>query len=67
MPTNTTSVANIHGASLTRRQFVKVGGSLVVGIGVAKYGSTLLAGAEPSVHRNSVDPTRAASWFAARR
>jgi CO/xanthine dehydrogenase Mo-binding subunit len=63
MRTNITAVANIHGATLTRRQFVKAGGSLVVGLGVAKYGSALLAAAEPSARKNSVDATRVASWF----
>ena len=54
---------NIYGATLTRRQFVKTGGALIVGFSFA--GSKLLdatvQAAAPG--KNSLDPALPASWF----
>jgi nicotinate dehydrogenase subunit B len=54
---------NVFGATLTRRQFVKTGGALIVGFRFA--GPALLEStAEAAVNsRNTMDPTLPASWF----
>jgi molybdopterin-binding aldehyde dehydrogenase-like protein len=56
---------DIYGAALSRRQFVKTGGALIVGIGVV--GSDLLTtsvhAAEKALSKNSLDATLASSWF----
>src|SRR6516225_9755620 len=54
---------NIYGATLTRRQFVKTGGALVVGFGFA--GSKLLESTVQAATpgKNSLDPALPASWF----
>jgi nicotinate dehydrogenase subunit B len=52
---------DIHGATLSRRQFVKAGGTLVVGFGLVGR----RAWAQPSggaVARNSLDPSKYTSW-----
>ena len=49
-------------ATLTRRQFVKTGGALVVGVGLAGRG--IFDGvAQAATARNSLDASRASSWF----
>jgi len=60
---NSTPVADVHGAVLSRRQFVMTGGALVVGVGIA--GSDLLTARVDAqgVRKNSVDATRVGSWF----
>src|SRR5437762_848487 len=51
---------NVHGATLTRRQFVKTGGALIVGFSLAgKWDKT----AEAAAQKNSLDATLASSWF----
>src|SRR5207302_277688 len=58
------NVINIHGAVLTRRQFVKTGGSLIAGVTVAGSGLlTSTVGAQQTGRRNSLDPTRVSSWI----
>ena len=53
---------SIHGAALTRRQFVKAGGALVVGFGL--IGRDLFSTpAHAAVARNSLDPALSSSWF----
>ena len=53
---------DIHGATLSRRQFVKVGGALVVGVGLV--GRSLFEGtSEAAATRNSLDASRPESWF----
>ena len=53
---------DIHGATLSRRQFVKVGGALVVGVGLV--GPTFFEEtAEAATIGNSLDPSLSASWF----
>ena len=57
-----TPVADVHGAALSRRQFVKTGGALVVGVGVAAS-DFLTARPDAQARRNSVDASRVGSWF----
>lgn len=57
-----TTVINVHGATLTRRQFVKTGGALIVGFSVAGRGLWEHT-AEAAAGKNSLDATLASSWF----
>ncbi len=50
------------GPTLSRRQFVKAGGALVVGFKLAGPG-ILKAVAKPAVMMNSLDPTMVTSWI----
>src|SRR6266516_5415339 len=53
---------NVHGATLTRRQFVKTGGALLVGISLASkrlFEQTV----EAAASKNSLDATMSSSWF----
>ena len=53
---------DVHGATLSRRQFVKIGGALIVGVGLV--GRTLFEKtAEAATIRNSLDPALSGSWF----
>ena len=53
---------NVYGAALTRRQFVKTGGVLIVGFSFA--GPKLLEStAEAAASKNTMDPTLPLSWF----
>src|SRR6266446_6830032 len=57
-----TSNINVHGATLTRRQFVKTGGALIVGVALAaKLPWEQVAKA--AVSKNSLDPSLCSSWF----
>src|SRR5271163_2690277 len=47
---------DVFGATLTRRDLVKVGGALFVGFGLA-------GGASAAVTKNSLDPTLPGSWI----
>src|ERR1700755_1067706 len=63
MATTTETPGNVCGATLSRRQFVKTGGALVVG--VTLVGSEALK-AHPSkgaAFKNSLDPTLPSSWI----
>src|ERR1700687_3157829 len=54
---------NVHGATLTRRRFVKTGGALIVGfslVGRRLWDETAEAAA---AGKNSLDATLASSWF----
>ena len=64
MDTTTTSM-HIHGAVLTRRQFVKTGGTLIVGVSLGGFEmlTAAIQGAQQAVGRNSLDPSRVSSWF----
>src|SRR5579863_808267 len=55
--------ANVFGPTLSRRQFVKAGGALVVGFSLV--GPEILRGdtAKPAVFKNSLDPTLPGSWI----
>ena len=54
---------NVYGATLSRRQFVKAGGALVVGISLV--GPEVLKGGASKVatFKNSLDPTLVSSWI----
>src|SRR5436190_11865493 len=54
---------NVFGATLSRRQFVKVGGALVVGFSL--IGPEFLKGdvGNPATLKNSLDPTLPSSWI----
>ena len=53
---------NIFGATLSRRQFVKTGGVLIVGFSFARNGM-LETTAEAAVDKPSLDATLPSSWF----
>ena len=53
---------NVHGVTLTRRQFVKTGGALIVGFSLAGR-SLWERTAEAAAGKNSLDATLAGSWF----
>src|SRR5256885_10066707 len=63
MATTTYDTTNICGATLSRRQFVKTGGALVVGITLV--GSKLLAAnrVTGAPFKNTLDPTLPNSWI----
>lgn len=62
MAVHTTHGIDVHGATLSRRQFVKVGGTLIVGVGLV--GRTLFdTTAEAATARNSLDASLSGSWF----
>lgn len=63
MATMSERPANVFGATLSRRQFVKTGGVLVVGFSLV--GTEFLKGdtAKPAVLKNSLDPTLPSSWI----
>jgi len=63
MATVTENSRNVCGAVLSRRQFVKTGGALVVGVSLV--GSEFLKAnpAKASVFMNSLDPTLPNSWI----
>src|SRR2546425_5934268 len=53
---------NVHGATLTRRQFVKTGGALIVGFSLAGR-SLFEKTAQAAASRNSLDASFSSSWF----
>src|SRR5580658_3043478 len=65
MATMSEKPANVFGAQLSRRQFVKTGGVLVVGFSLV--GPELLKGgariAAAAMSKNSLDPTLPSSWI----
>ena len=62
MAAHTQRDIDVHGATLSRRQFVKFGGGLLVGIGIV--GRTLFEEtAEAAEIGNSLDPSLTDSWF----
>ena len=63
MATMSEKPGNVFGAKLSRRQFVKTGGVLVVGFSLV--GPELLKGdsQKPAALKNSLDPTLASSWI----
>ena len=52
----------VHGATLTRRQFVKTGGALVVGFGLVGR-QMFEASVEAASSKNSLDAALSSSWF----
>ena len=63
MATVITKPESVFGPTLSRRQFVKAGGALVVGFSLV--GPEILKGdtAKPALFKNSLDPTLASSWI----
>ncbi|MFZ0393787.1 MAG: molybdopterin cofactor-binding domain-containing protein [Terracidiphilus sp.] len=63
MATERSKSIDVFGATLTRRQFVKAGGMLAVGISVV--GAASLKGQTPktAVAKNSLDPALPSSWL----
>ena len=63
MATMSEKPANVFGPTLSRRQFVKAGGALVVGFSL--IGPEILKGdtAKPATFKNSLDPTLPSSWI----
>jgi len=63
MATMSERPTTVLGPTLSRRQFIKAGGILVVGFSVA--GSELLKGdtAKPTTFKNSLDPSLGSSWI----
>jgi len=63
MATISEKTADVFGAKLSRRQFVKTGGVLVVGFSLV--GPELLKGdsQRPAILKNSLDPSLASSWI----
>src|SRR3984957_19131109 len=62
-PANESS--NVFGANLSRRQFVKTGGALFVGVALvgAEFTSNPLRAAERVLPKNTLDPTMISSWI----
>src|ERR1700757_1144846 len=62
MATITDHPINVHGATLSRRQFVKTGGALLVGIGLVgrRVWETT---AEAATTKHSIDAALTSSWF----
>lgn len=60
-----TSDRSIHGATLSRRQFVKTGGALFVGITLLgrDFFEPVVSAAEASAKKNSLDAALSSSWF----
>ena len=54
---------DVYGATLTRRQFVKTGGALIVGVSLARTGLWEEAVTAAS-GENTLDATLPRSWFA---
>ena len=63
MTTVSAKPGNVFGATLSRRQFVKAGGALVVGVSLV--GPRFLKGdtAKSTVLKNSLDPSLPSSWI----
>src|ERR1700756_2611195 len=63
MATKSEKPANVFGPTLSRRQFVKAGGALVVGFSL--LGPELLKGdtAKATASKNTLDPTLPSSWI----
>ena len=63
MTTENEKLVSVYGATLSRRQFVKAGGALVVGVSLV--GPDLLKGSASKVTslKNSLDPTLVSSWI----
>src|SRR6266851_115128 len=63
MATMSSKTSNVFGPTLSRRQFIKAGGALVVGFSFV--GPGLLKGdtVKSNIMKNSLDPTLASSWI----
>ena len=63
MANRSSKSTDVFGATLTRRQFVKTGGMLAVGISVVGAASLKGQPAKAAVAKNSLDPALPASWL----
>src|SRR5215831_7341090 len=63
MSTVTEQTKSTFGPTLSRRQFVKAGGALVVGFSVIGPEFLKAETAKSSVSKNSLDPTLISSWI----
>ena len=63
MATMSEKPRNVFGHTLSRRQFIKAGGVLVVGFSVAGPELLKADAAKPAVFKNSLDPTLPSSWI----
>ena len=63
MATVSKKVVKVYGATLSRRQFVKAGGALVVGVSLV--GPEVLKAGSPkaAMMKNTLDPTLVSSWI----
>lgn len=62
MASHPSSRIDVHGATLSRRQFVKTGGALIVGASLLRQ-SLFDGTAEAAVAKNSLDARLSSSWF----
>src|SRR5258708_28881432 len=63
MATMSKKPSNVFGPTLSRRQFVKAGGALVVGFSVVGPKFLKADAAKPATFKNSLDPTLGSSWI----
>jgi nicotinate dehydrogenase subunit B len=63
MATPNETPVNVFGATLSRRNFVKSGGALIVGVTLVGPGALQAASAKPTVMGNSLNPTLPQSWI----
>src|SRR6516162_3107310 len=63
MTTMSERPTNAFGPTLSRRQFVKTGGALVVGFKLIGPGLLRVDASKPVLFKNSLDPTLASSWI----
>ncbi len=63
MATMSEKPENVFGATLSRRQFVKTGGALVVGVSLVGPKAMNGDAGKPGVLKNSLDPTLPSSWI----
>jgi len=63
MATVTEKAGNVFGATLSRRQFVKAGGALVVGVSLVGPEALKAAAKSAAIMGNSLDPTLLSSWI----
>src|SRR5436305_165277 len=63
MATMSEKTGNSFGPTLSRRQFVKAGGALVVGFSVVGPSFLKADAAKPATFKNSIDPTLGSSWI----
>jgi nicotinate dehydrogenase subunit B len=63
MATAHTDRIDVYGATLSRRQFVKAGGALFVGLSLAGRNLFDGSGVEAAAAGNSLDPSLSRSWF----
>src|ERR1700757_2145164 len=62
MATMSEKPASVFGPTLSRRQFVKAGGALVVGFKLIAPALLKADSAKPATFKNSIDPTLGSSW-----